>query len=169
MFTKPQDNTLNLLFLLFIVTPLLEIGVFIQVGDQIGLLPTLAMIFITAVIGVNLLKNQGLSVWQDTQTKLASGQIPALEMASAAQLLFAGGLLLTPGFVTDTIGFLLLIPNIRKLVAQYLIKRWQVKAHTASSSHYYHAHKDDHKNANHTKNSGRVIEGEYTQSSKKDD
>lgn len=134
---------------------------FIQVGDIIGLGPTLLMVFVTAIIGVNLLKSQGLSVWQDIQNQLAQGQIPALAMASAAQLLFAGGLLLTPGFVTDIIGFSLLVPAVRLFVAKQMMKRWTIKSgfHNAS----YHSQSDPFTTSNQysASNEGRTIEGEF--------
>ena len=110
--------------LLFILIPLVEIGVFIQIGGLLGLLPTLVIIFLTAILGVHLLREQGLKAWVDIKRQLGSGQIPAVEMAAAAQLLFAGGLLLTPGFVTDAVGFALMIPAIRTRLAKTLLKRW---------------------------------------------
>lgn len=127
---------MNLLFLIFIITPIVEIGVFMQVGDLIGLGPTLLMIFVTAILGVNLLKSQGISVWGEMQRQLAQGQMPATAMISAAQLLFAGGLLLTPGFVTDTVGFLLLVPQVRQLVAKYLLSKWMIKGQQTQGSFY---------------------------------
>ena len=102
---------------LFILVPIVEIAVFIQVGGLLGPGLTIIIVIITAVLGVNLLKQQGFKAWRDIQQSTLGGQIPALEMASAAQLLFAGGLLLTPGFVTDIIGFLLMVPSFRLLIS----------------------------------------------------
>jgi UPF0716 protein FxsA len=127
---------LQFLFLIFILVPIVEIMVFIQVGDVIGLGSTIVMVILTAIVGVNLLKQQGLKTWSNIQQKLAQGQAPALEMASAAQLLFAGGLLLTPGFVTDAIGFALVVPQIRNLVAKFAIKHWQNKAESLYSQNF---------------------------------
>ncbi len=133
-----------------------------------GLGPTLLMVLATAILGVHLLKKQGLHTWQQIQTQLAQGQVPAMAMASAAQLLFAGGLLLTPGFVTDTIGFLLLIPAVRYLVAAQMLKRWTSKAsnfqatysHTANYS--YHTQKSQQQSSKyHSHHSGRTVEGDY--------
>ncbi len=158
--------------------PIIEIGVFIQVGDLLGLMPTILIVFITAIVGVNLLKKQGLKAWTDIQLSLAQGKIPAVEMASAAQLLFAGALLLTPGFVTDAVGFSLMIPSVREHVAKLLIKRWQVNP---SYKHYhasystqqtFHTHEsssdvfNDPRTSKGTDN-GRIIEGEYEDQSKK--
>lgn len=156
---------MNLFLLIFIITPIIEIGVFIQVGDFIGLGPTLLMVFVTAIIGVNLLKSQGLSVWQDIQNQLAQGQIPALAMASAAQLLFAGGLLLTPGFVTDIIGFSLLIPAVRLLVAKQMMKRWTIKSGFHHDNYYSHSDAFHTTNRSSATDEGRTIEGEFEEQS----
>ncbi|MCW8877052.1 MAG: FxsA family protein [Kangiellaceae bacterium] len=167
---------MRFLFLLFILMPIVEIGVFIQVGDIVGLGPTLLMVLATAIIGVNLLKRQGLRTWQEIQTQLAQGQVPAMAMASAAQLLFAGGLLLTPGFVTDTIGFALLVPAVRHAVAHQLIKNWTHKATKVHQGGFYHQSYSGRADETHAQepfsqqkssrdnnrvNSGDVIEGEF--------
>ena len=102
-----------LILALFIGIPLLEIAVFIQVGDVIGLWPTLATVVLTAVLGVSLLKRQGLSVLGKAQKSLDRGEMPLRQVFDGACLLIAGALLLTPGFVTDTVGFLLLVPAVR--------------------------------------------------------
>ncbi|MET1257297.1 FxsA family protein [Aliikangiella maris] len=128
---------MKILLIVFIIVPIIEIGVFIQVGDLLGLAPTLIIILFTAVLGVHLLKQQGLKTWFEIQNKLTQGQIPAQEMASAAQLLFAGGLLLTPGFVTDAIGFLLMIPMVRIAVSHYLYNRWSQRI-VSGESHQAH-------------------------------
>ena len=156
---------LKILFLVFIVTPILEIALFMQVGGLIGLVPTLIMILLTAIIGVNLLKSQGISVWHDIQSQLGQGQVPAVAMISGAQLLFAGGLLLTPGFLTDTIGFLLLVPQVRRAVAMQMIKHWQVRAAGVNGANFYSETQYSHspftnQNSN-PSNRGRIIEGEY--------
>lgn len=159
---------LQFLLLIFILIPIIEIGVFIQVGDILGLGATLAVVFITAIIGVNLLKQQGIRAWQDIQTTTAQGKMPAIEMASAAQLLFAGGLLLTPGFVTDAIGFALMIPAVRYVIAKRLMNRWgaHMTANTfdasygeQSQSHFQH--KTSEKPKHERSDKGRVVEGEF--------
>ena len=160
--------------------PIVEIGVFIQVGDIVGLGPTLLMVLATAIIGVNLLKRQGLHTWQEIQTQLSQGQVPAMAMASAAQLLFAGGLLLTPGFVTDTIGFALLVPAVRHAVAHRLIQGWTQKA-TMHQTGFYHQSYSSSTSEGHTQspftqnnssagnrmNGGDVIEGEFEDHTRK--
>jgi len=99
-------------FLLLIV-PLAEIGAFIVIGREIGVLWTLAMIFATAVIGSILLRVQGFGLLSRIQSETQAGRIPGRELVHGVMILIAGVLLLTPGFITDTIGFLLFVPFIR--------------------------------------------------------
>jgi len=110
------------LVLAFIVVPILEIAVFIQAGELIGLWPTLGGIVLTAVVGVALLRWQGLKTLQRAQANLAEGTVPLSPMAEGLALVVAGALLLTPGFVTDAVGFLLLVPAVRQRIGAYLIK-----------------------------------------------
>ncbi|WP_198662807.1 FxsA family protein [Cohaesibacter intestini] len=99
-------------FLLLIV-PVLEIGVFILLGGQIGVINTLLGIVLTALIGTILLRRQGFALINQAQGQMNAGKVPGKELAHGVMLLAAGLLLLTPGFVTDTFGFLLLVPPIR--------------------------------------------------------
>jgi len=108
---------------LFILTPLLEIYLFIQIGTEIGALSTIALIALTAIVGVALLRHQGLSTLQNVQRQMQHGQVPAVGLLEGIMLFFAGALLLTPGFFTDTIGFLILIPPIRKSLALWVLER----------------------------------------------
>ncbi len=109
--------------LIFLVIPVVEIYFLIQVGEQIGALWTVLLVVLTAVIGVRLLKQQGLSTLMKAQQKMQSGTIPAGEMVEGIALLIAGAFLLTPGFFTDFIGFLLLIPQTRKaMVILFAVK-----------------------------------------------
>lgn len=160
----------RILLILFILVPIIEIAVFIQLGEQIGLSWTLLVVVLTAIIGVNLLKQQGFKAWQQIQLSLAQGQIPAVEMAAAAQLLFAGGLLLTPGFVTDMVGFILMVPPMRLQLARILIAQGMFKAKQSHTFYHSQARSSQHQPAtpeslhehNPDNNSeGRVIEGEY--------
>lgn len=114
------------LFVLFIAIPLIEIGLFIQVGGLIGLWPTLALVLLSAVIGTSLMRSQGSRAWTEVQQSLAELRDPTRPMAHGAMILFAGALLLTPGFFTDTMGILLLIPGVRNWLMKQLGKRVQV-------------------------------------------
>jgi len=105
-----------LLFALFIGVPILEISVFISVGEEIGLGWTLAIVILTAVIGTWMLKRQGLKTLFRLQDQLDQGQLPLREVFDGFCLLLAGAFLLTPGFVTDGVGFLLFLPPFRNLL-----------------------------------------------------
>ncbi|WP_020208396.1 FxsA family protein [Gilvimarinus chinensis] len=118
--------------LLFIVIPLIEIALFIQVGDEIGALATVGLIILTAAIGVLLLRWQGLATLLRARSRMASGELPAREMIEGILLAIAGAFLLTPGFFTDTLGFLLLIPQGRRWLVQAVGSR--VSVHGASMS-----------------------------------
>ena len=106
--------------------PILEIALIIQVGQFFGLVPTLALILITAAIGTFLLQREGLATLFRAKQKINSGELPAHEMAEGIMLAFAGALLLTPGFVTDIVGFLLLSRTIRKKLIQQFSGHFQV-------------------------------------------
>jgi len=98
----------------------------IEVAGYIDVWPTIFLVMLTAVIGVALLKRQGLATLTRGMQRLDSGQLPAREMAEGILLAVAGALLLTPGFVTDAVGFTLLFPPSRALIAQQLLNRVQV-------------------------------------------
>jgi len=115
------------LFILFITVPLFELYFLIKVGGLIGVLPTIFLCILTAAIGAGLLRHQGLQTLARVQQKLDQGEIPATDMIAGVILLFSGALLLTPGFMTDVLGFLCLTPQIRLSMAntilEYLAKR----------------------------------------------
>ena len=112
--------------LVFITVPLLEMVVLIQVGGIIGALPTVALTVLTAVIGVALLRHEGTATIARVQDKLNRGEIPDVELLEGVMLLFGGALLLTPGFITDTIGFICLLPGLRTPIARTLIHRLKI-------------------------------------------
>jgi UPF0716 protein FxsA len=114
---------LRLLFVLFLVVPLIEIYLLIKVGSVIGAMPTVALVVLTAVIGAVLLRVQGFTTMQRVRLSLAQGEVPALEMLEGVVLLFCGALLLTPGFFTDTIGFLGLVPPLRRAMILWLVNK----------------------------------------------
>ncbi len=105
-----------ILFLLFIFVPLAEIGVFIQVGGAIGLWPTLALCLLTAIVGTLCIRFQGFRLVNQARAQLEAGEAPVFEVVSGACLVVAGLMLLTPGFVTDAVGFMLLLPPVRRLI-----------------------------------------------------
>ncbi len=117
-------------FVLLII-PIVEIGVFIAIGDRIGMFYTLMLIFVTAIIGSILLRLEGFRVLGQIQKEINAGRIPARELISGVMILVAGVLLLTPGFVTDSIGFLLFLPPVRSAIQVFLTSR--IKAGTFGS------------------------------------
>ncbi len=121
------------LFVLFVTIPLIEIGLFIQVGGLIGLWPTLGIVILTAVIGTFLMRQQGLRALNDLKTSLNDLSDPTEPLAHGAMILFAGALLLTPGFFTDVVGLSLLIPPVRSAVYSYIRGRVKVQSFTVQS------------------------------------
>jgi len=112
-----------LILLLFIGLPIAEIAVLIKVADVINLWPTILLIILTAVIGVFLLRLQGLSSIARAQASLNEGRLPVNSITDAVALMLAGAFLLTPGLITDTLGFALLIPAVRHGIAGYLFNK----------------------------------------------
>ena len=110
-------------FLLFFITPIVEMYLLIRVGGYIGAWPTVGLVMLTAVIGVTLLRIQGLATLTRGLNRLEGGELPAREVVEGLLLAVAGALLLTPGFVTDTAGFALLIPALRSRVAERVLAR----------------------------------------------
>ena len=105
------------LLLVFIGVPIAEIAVFIEAGEQFGLWPTIGMVVLTALLGTAMLRHQGLQTMVRVQNSLDRGEVPVGELFSGICLLAAGLLLLTPGFLTDSVGFALFVPGIRNILA----------------------------------------------------
>ncbi|WP_372739022.1 FxsA family protein [Neptunomonas sp.] len=114
------------LFLLFILIPIIEITVLINVGQAIGTWYTVGLVLLSAFIGINMLRYQGLSTLARAQQRLSAGEMPAQEMVEGLVLAVGGALLITPGFVTDFIGFCCLIPFTRQAFVKGLMKRFKV-------------------------------------------
>lgn len=109
-----------LLLVLFIVVPLVELYVIIEVGRAIGVLPTIGLLFVDSVLGAMLLRSQGRAVWRRFNLALNEGRVPARETFDGAMVIVGGTLLLTPGFVTDLVGLLLLLPPTRAVIRRFL-------------------------------------------------
>lgn len=120
------------LFLAFVAVPIVEIALFIQVGGLIGLWPTLAIIVLTAFAGTALMRVQGLQTLRELGAALERGGNPVGHIAHGALILIAGVLLLTPGFFTDTLGLVLLVPAIRARLIRWAGKRVIVETATAA-------------------------------------
>ncbi len=113
---------MNPFFILFIAIPALEIFLFIKIGGQVGVLNTVALIFLTAIIGVYFAKLQGIRTLKSGMVNLYQNKMPIYEIMSGASIAIAALLLITPGFFTDLIGFLLLIPFTRKVIFGLVLK-----------------------------------------------
>jgi UPF0716 protein FxsA len=111
------------IFLLLVAVPIIEIALFIQIGGWIGLWPTIGIVILTAAIGTMLLRAQGLAALGELQRRLSAGEDPSATLAHAAMILVAGILLLTPGFFTDGVGFLLLTPPVRAAAIRFARSR----------------------------------------------
>jgi UPF0716 protein FxsA len=118
---------LVLLVLLFVVVPLAELYVIIQVGQAIGALPTIALLVLDSILGGMLMRSQGRLSWMRFRLALEEGRVPGREVLDGALVIFGGAFLLTPGFLTDIIGAVLLIPPTRDLVRRGLVRRFTVR------------------------------------------
>jgi UPF0716 protein FxsA len=147
--------------LFFIAVPLIEMLLLFEVADYIGGLWTIFLVVLTAVIGVQILKRQGLSTLLRANQRLNSGQLPGQEVIEGFFLAFAGALLLTPGFITDTLGFLCLTAPLRRRMARKLMESGLlISTKSGSSRSFYWSSggfgqgRDDH-----------TFEGEYSEES----
>ncbi|MDP8938046.1 MAG: FxsA family protein [Actinomycetota bacterium] len=101
------------LALIFLVIPILELAVIIQVGESLGALNTVGLLILISLAGAWLVKREGLGVWRRFNAQVRAGGVPTREIADGVLIIFAGALLLTPGFLTDVLGLLLLLPPVR--------------------------------------------------------
>ena len=127
---------------IFLVIPILEIAAFIVVGSKIGVLPTLALVFVTAAIGSILLRIQGFGLIERIRREMDAGRVPGRELVHGVMLIVAAILLITPGFITDTLGFLLFVPAFRDLGWRFLRKRIVVVGSTQSAQGFSHTRQD---------------------------
>lgn len=144
-----------ILFVVMIAVPVVEIAVFVKVGGVIGLWPTIAIVILTALAGSALLRYQGLTTFIKAQQHLAQGRMPLAEVFDGLCLLFAGALLLTPGFVTDIVGLLLFVPPFRAGLRN-VVGRW------LAASGRVHVQSSGFDGRPQGPRGPDVIEGEYT-------
>ena len=111
------------LLLLFIVVPIVELAVIIQVGQALGVVETLVLMVVVSVVGAWLVKREGIGVWRRAQRQLDTGGVPGRELVDAMLIMLAGALLLTPGFISDCLGILLLLPPVRAGLRGLVIRR----------------------------------------------
>lgn len=145
------------LFLAFLLVPVIEIALFIQVGGMIGMWPTLAIVVLTAMLGTWLVRTQGRMAMGQLQRTFSDLDDPTEPLAHGAMILIAGALLLTPGFFTDAVGFALLMPPVRVAVFRYLSKRITVAQFSMGGSQTsYHT-----SGGPRPRSDGDVIDGDY--------
>lgn len=165
------------LFLLFAILPIIEIALLVNLGEIVGGWNTVAIVIITAFIGAHLVRQQGVQTLATAQNKMRMGEMPGQEMAEGLLLLVAGVLLVTPGFITDGIGFLFSMPLSRPVIAKALMKQFGHKIvmyHTSASPFHGQGFEQANQQHQHQKNSGQspfrdpktrsqhtIIEGEY--------
>ena len=116
------------LALLFLVVPFVELFVLIQVGQAIGALPTIGLLVVVSVVGAWLVKREGLGVVRRAQEQVRRGQVPGIELVDGVLILFAGALMLTPGFFTDVFGIALMIPTVRAALRRLASKQLSRRA-----------------------------------------
>ena len=138
-------KVLHLLFLLFIAVPLVEIYLLLHVGGMIGAVPTIGLVVLTAAAGAALVRAQGFSTILLVRRSLEAGEVPAVAIIEGIFLLVAGALLLTPGFLTDAIGFGCLIPPLRRALILRFVETRVIRPHHSGSA----------------PGQGHVIEGEF--------
>jgi UPF0716 protein FxsA len=115
---------LGLLALAFVVVPIVEIYLLIQVGSVIGSLNTVALLVLVSIVGAWLVKHEGIGVWQRLQATLANGRMPGNELIDGLLILLGGALMLTPGFLTDIAGLVLILPPSRAMIRALVRKRF---------------------------------------------
>ncbi|EEE37398.1 FxsA protein [Rhodobacteraceae bacterium KLH11] len=144
------------LFLAFLLVPIIEIALFIQVGGLIGLWPTLAIVVLTAVLGTVLVRTQGRMALANLQRSFAQLDDPTEPLAHGAMILLSGVLLLTPGFFTDAVGFALLVPGIRVAVFRYLRSKATITHFQMGAGAQFQSRPDPFEQ-------DEVIDGEFTE------
>ncbi|CUS48212.1 MAG: UPF0716 protein FxsA [Idiomarinaceae bacterium HL-53] len=146
-----------LLFIAFIVMPIVEITVLVQVGQEIGALATIGLVILTALIGSTLVKRQGFQTLANAQLKMAQGQLPGKELLQGFMIVVAGIMLLTPGFVTDALALLMLLPPVQAAVGLWLLQ----KLATSSNVHFSFSHTQQQTRENTYQSEGKTFDGEY--------
>ncbi|MCG9679205.1 membrane protein FxsA [Vibrio sp. Isolate23] len=155
-----------ILLLMFIFVPIIEIGLFISVGGYLGLWPTIALVLITAFAGASLVRSQGLQTLMSVQNRLQQGELPAQQILEGVMLAVSGVLLLTPGFMTDALGMLVLLPAPRAAMAKYLMSKMTVQSvgggfQGGFGSGNFQQGPFDQDPFNHQPKDGNTFEGEY--------
>lgn len=163
------------LFLLFVILPIAEIMLIINVSDSIGGWNTFFVVIVTAFFGAYFVRQQGFALLQSVQAKIANGEAPSTDLAEGLLLLVAGVLLITPGFITDIMGFLFTLPFSRAPIAAFLMKKMIVRqtggvhfTQTGFGQDPGGQGRTSQRYDNSRSQQGEVIDGEYTDKSETD-
>ena len=154
---------MRIFLLFFIAVPLLEMLLLFEVAGYIGGLWTVGLVVLTAVVGIQILKRQGLRTLLRARKRLETGELPAREIVEGMLIAAAGALLLTPGFLTDTLGFVFLTPQLRGPLAAWVIEKgiWAVQVNRAEG---FQTHSKQGRG-----DAGNVYEGEYSRKNRESD
>lgn len=158
----------QILLIAFLAVPILEIYLLFQVGGVIGAGWTILIVIGTAILGASLLRQQGLATWTRLNQSIAQGQLPPTVLVEGILLLLSGAFLLTPGFFTDAIGFLFLMPPVRKMFAAYLMRRGMFMASGMHMSSFSQTSSSSQASSHSQTQQNNVIEGEYEERKDKD-
>ena len=166
---------MRFLLLVFIVMPIVEMWLLITVGREIGAWSTIGLVLLTAAVGFSLLRQQGFATLFRARQKMDTGELPAIEMVEAIILAVCGALLVTPGFVTDVVGFIGLVPGFRRWMVSFMISKMDVVNYSERTVHHRRTFEHDSpgynspgqdapKNGSDSKarnSTSQTIEGEY--------
>lgn len=155
------------LFILFVVMPIVEITVLVQVGQQIGAAPTIGLVILTALVGSGLVRRQGINTFAKAQQKMATGELPGQELVAGFMILAAGIFLVTPGFVTDALALAMLLPVVQRPVGRWILSRVAHSKNVQFSFFGAQQNASQHEFRQQNKN-GDVYEGEYTRDEEKE-
>ncbi len=148
------------ILILFITIPMIEIFLFLQVGSIIGVLATIVLVILTAVIGSYMLRDQGMRTLFSARQSMQQGQMPTNQMAQGLILVFGGALLLTPGFMTDVFGFLCLFPLTRQAIIKLAQRKFSGQVFQGASGFTHHSASNHQTSEEKSERRGHIIEGE---------
>lgn len=149
------------LLLIFIAMPIVEMWLLITVGREIGAWTTISLVLLTAAVGFSLLKQQGFATLFRARQKMDAGELPAMEMVEAIILAVCGALLVTPGFVTDAVGFAGLVPGFRRLIVTGMASKVDVASYSEQASRHQNVPPGNNHSGSAPSGSQTTLEGEY--------
>ena len=150
---------LRYLLLIFIAMPIIEMWLLITVGREIGAWSTIGLVLLTAAVGFTLLRQQGFATLFRARQKMDAGELPAIEMVEAIILAVCGALLVTPGFVTDIVGFAGLVPGFRRLIVTGMVSKMEVVNYRSQQTQYRHMPPNGYSQT--SQEDSETLEGEY--------